>query len=58
MSAQRRRLLVVDPSEVDEDLMREVTEILTSLWVRLRGRAAAASRAAGAVAGVRGDERR
>ncbi len=56
LSAQGRRLLVVDPAEVDDDLVRDVTEILTSLCVRLYGRRAAASRAARAVAAVTGDE--
>lgn len=49
LSAQRRRLLVVDPAEVDDDLVRDVTEILTSLCARLYGRRAAAVRAARAV---------
>ena len=44
-----RRLLVVDPAEVDDDLVRDVTEILTSLCARLYGRRAAANRAARAV---------
>ena len=34
LEAQERRLLVVDPSEVDDDLVRGVTEILTSLCAR------------------------
>ncbi|MDN5860693.1 MAG: IS607 family transposase, partial [Pseudonocardia sp.] len=46
LSAQGRELLVVDPSEVDDDLVRDVTEILTSLCARLYGRRAAATRAA------------
>lgn len=50
MSASGRRLLVVDPAEVDDDLVRDVTEILTSLCARLYGRRAAANRAARAVA--------
>jgi predicted site-specific integrase-resolvase len=50
LSAQGRRLLVVDPAEVDDDLVRDVTEILTSLCARLYGRRAAANRAARAVA--------
>jgi predicted site-specific integrase-resolvase len=49
LSAQGRRLLVVDPSEVDDDLVRDVTEILTSLCARLYGRRAAANRAKRAV---------
>jgi predicted site-specific integrase-resolvase len=52
LAAQGRRLLVVDPAEVDDDLVRDVTEILTSLCARLYGRRAAASRAARAVAVV------
>ena len=50
LSAQRRRLLVVDPAEVDDDLVRDVTEILTSLCARLYGRRAAANRARRAIA--------
>lgn len=49
LSAQGRRLLVVDPAEVDDDLVRDVTEILTSLCARLYGRRGAASRARRAV---------
>jgi predicted site-specific integrase-resolvase len=47
--AQGRRLLVVDPAEVDDDLVRDVTEILTSLCARLYGRRAAGNRARRAV---------
>ena len=50
LSAQGRRLLVVDPAEVDDDLVRDVTEILTSLCARLYGRRGAANRASRAVA--------
>jgi predicted site-specific integrase-resolvase len=49
LTAQGRRLLVVDPAEVDGDLVRDVTEILTSLCARLYGRRAAADRARRAV---------
>ncbi|WP_327042506.1 IS607 family transposase [Micromonospora ureilytica] len=49
LAAQGRRLLVVDPAEVDDDLVRDVTEILTSLCARLYGRRAAANRARRAV---------
>jgi predicted site-specific integrase-resolvase len=45
LSAQGRRLLVVDPVEADDDLVRDVTEILTSLGARLYGRRGTASRA-------------
>jgi putative resolvase len=37
LAASGRRLLVVDPSEVDDDLVRDVTEILTSLAARAGG---------------------
>ena len=54
LAAQGRRLLVVDPVEVDDDLGRDVTEILSSLCVRLYGRSAAANRARRAVQAVTG----
>ena len=52
LSAQGRCLLVVDRAEVDDDLGRVVTEIVTSLCVRLYGRRAAANRARRAVEAV------
>jgi predicted site-specific integrase-resolvase len=52
LAAAGRRLLVVDPAEVDDDLVRDVTEILTSLCARLYGRGAAANRAARALAAL------
>ena len=58
LSAQGRRLLVVDPAEVDDDLVRDVTEILTSLCARLYGRGAAANRAARAVEAITGNDAR
>jgi predicted site-specific integrase-resolvase len=56
LAAQGRRLMVADPSEVDDDLVRDVTEILTSLCARLYGRRAAASRAARGIAAVTGND--
>jgi len=50
LEADGRRLLVVDPAEVDDDLVRDMTEILTSFCARLYGKRAAANRAARAVA--------
>jgi predicted site-specific integrase-resolvase len=53
LSAQGRRLLVVDPSGVDDDhLAGDVTEMLTSLCARVHGQRAAADRARRAVAAV------
>ena len=54
LAAQGRRLLVVDPAEVDDDLVADVTEILTSLCVRLYGRGGA-GRVRRAVEAVTGD---
>ena len=55
LAASGRRLLVVDPAGVDDDLVRDVTEILTALCARLDGRRAAANRARRAVGAVTGD---
>jgi len=49
LAAQGRRLVVVDPSELDDDLVRDATELLTSLCARLYGRRSAANRAQRAV---------
>jgi len=50
LAAQGRRLVVVDSSEVnDDDLVRDATELLTSLCARLYGRRSAANRAKRAV---------
>ena len=56
LAASGRRLLVVDPAEVDDDLVRDVSEILTSLCARLYGRRAAANRAARAVKALGQDD--
>ncbi len=45
LSAQGRRLPVMDPAEVDDDLVRDMTEILTSMCARRYGKRAAANRA-------------
>lgn len=44
-----RRLLVMDPSDVEEDLVRDMNEVLTSLCARLYGRRSARTRAARAL---------
>ncbi len=59
LAAQGRRLLVVDPAGpagVDDDLVRDVTEILTGLCARLYGRRAAANRASRAVAAATAED--
>ena len=52
LEAQSRKLVVVDPAEVDDDLVRDVTELLTSLCARLYGRRSAASKAQKAIDAV------
>lgn len=51
LNAQGRRIIVVDNNEVDDDLVRDVTEVLTSLY----GRRSARRRAHKAVDSVVGD---
>jgi putative resolvase len=38
LSAHGRRLVVLDPAEVGDDLVRDMTEVLTSFCARLYGR--------------------
>ena len=54
LAAQGRELVVVDSAEVDDDLARDMTEILTSMCSRLYGKRAAANRAKRAVAAAAG----
>ena len=49
LAAEHRRMVVVDDAEVDDDLVRDMTEVMTSLCARLYGRRSAAHRAARAV---------
>ena len=49
LKAQGRRLIVVDDGELDDDLVRDMTEVLTSLCARLYGRRAAADKAKAAL---------
>ena len=45
LAAQGRELVVVDSSEVDDDLVRDMTAVLTGMCARLCGKRAAANRA-------------
>jgi len=49
LAAQGRRLMVVEEREVDDDLVRDITEVLTSMCARLYGRRSARRRAERAV---------
>lgn len=45
LEASGRRLIVVDDTDLDDELERDMTEVLTSLCARLYGRKSAARRA-------------
>ena len=45
LSASGRRLMVLDDTEVDDDLVRDMVEVLTSFCARLHGRRSARNRA-------------
>lgn len=49
LGAQGRRVVVVDSGEVDDDLVRDMTEVLVSFCARLYGRRGARNRAEKAV---------
>jgi putative resolvase len=49
LAAHGRQLLVLDPGEVDDDLVRDMVEVLTSFCARLYGRPGARNRALRAV---------
>ncbi|MGC8513140.1 MAG: IS607 family transposase [Acidimicrobiales bacterium] len=49
LSAQGRRIVVANPGEMDDDLVRDMTEVLTSFFARLYGRRGARNRAEKAI---------
>lgn len=49
LSAHGRRLVVLDDGEIDDDLVRDMVEVLTSFCARLYGRRSARNRALKAV---------
>jgi putative resolvase len=55
LTASGRRLVVVDPAETTSDLVRDITEVLTSMCARLYGQRAAKNRAARAIAVATGE---
>jgi predicted site-specific integrase-resolvase len=56
LAAQGRELVVVHGAEVDDDLVRDMTEILTSMCAWLYGKRVAENRATRALAGVATDD--
>lgn len=55
LNASGRRLVVIDDVEIDDDLVRDMTEVLTSFCARLYGRRSAVNRANAALAAVSQD---
>ena len=55
LEARGGRLLVIDDNEVEDDLVRDMTEILTCFCARLYGRRSAANRAQRALAATVAD---
>jgi predicted site-specific integrase-resolvase len=53
LDATGRRLVVVEATEVDDDLVRDMTEVLTSFCARLYGKRAAGDRAQKALVAAR-----
>lgn len=49
LTASGRRLIIIDTTEIDDDLVRDMTEVLTSFCARLYGRRSAANRVAAAL---------
>lgn len=49
---------MVDAAEVDDDLVRDMTEVLTSMCARLYGKRAAGNRAKRALAAAAATEKR
>jgi predicted site-specific integrase-resolvase len=56
LAGQGRQLVVVDSAEVDDDLVRDMTEVLTSMCARLYGKRAAENRARRALAAAATEE--
>jgi predicted site-specific integrase-resolvase len=57
LAARGRELVIVDSAEVDDDLVRDMTEILTSMCARLCGKRAGENRARRALAAAATEDR-
>lgn len=55
LEASGRRLVIVDDTELDDDLVRDMTEVLISFCARLYGRRSARHRAEQALEAIRDD---
>jgi putative resolvase len=56
LAATGRRLVVLEPEETADDLVRDMTEVLTSMCARLYGRRSARNRAARGIAATMAGE--
>jgi putative resolvase len=56
LSATGRELVILDPEETTDDLVRDITDVLTSMCARLYGQRAAKNRAARAIAAATGKD--
>ena len=56
LAGSEARILVMEDGELEDDLVRDVTEVMTSLCARLYGRRSAKRRAERAMAAVRQEE--
>ncbi|MDT0470491.1 recombinase family protein, partial [Streptomyces gibsoniae] len=56
LSATGRQLVVLDDGEVEDDLVRDMVEVLTSFCARLYGRRSAKNRARKALEAAAADE--
>ena len=45
LGAQRRRIIVADPVEIQDDVVRDLHEVIVSMCARLYGKRAAANKA-------------
>lgn len=54
LSAQNRRIVLADPGETTDDLVRDMVDVLTSMCARPYGRRGARGRAMRAVTAARG----
>jgi putative resolvase len=55
LEAQSRQIVVADPGETTDDLVRDTTEVLASMCARLYGRRGARNRAMRAITATKGD---
>lgn len=55
LTAAGRRLVVLDAGEVEDDVVRDMVEVLTSFCARLYGRRSARNRAQRALEAAAGD---